>query len=279
MSEYPTSHVILRWTRRRHDWIGYAFREGSRVSGTRQGSRLTTRRRTTTCWRAGYPEDVVEDVLSRRPTSNAIQSGPGGWLRHRPAAALPLAVPRRRNLVAVEVGAELGGLGTPEPGGQYPNARVETGGLRGFGHYHLEPFDAVVVASAFHWLDPDVPLLQIGSLLSGRAATSPSVHAHHVRGEARRGSSMSYPAVLPEVGPERRPVLPTHPALRDAPIMCPELDGRPEFGPGSAPPLRDSPPTRPLSPIVGWLKTDSLVATLDPERRRGRFPQRRRPTS
>ena len=50
--------------------------------------------------------------------------------------------------------ADLGGVGTAEPLARFPNARVETAAFEDW-PLPPEPFDAVVVANAFHWLDPD----------------------------------------------------------------------------------------------------------------------------
>ena len=129
----------------------------------------------------------------------------------------------------------------------------------------LEPFDAVVVASAFHWLDPKVRFsksahaLKLGGYLT-------IVHAHHIRGGTPGFFEATQQYYL-KWGLSDDPFF-HPPTLQDAPIMYPELDDRPEFGPVRRNRF-EIPRQHTAESYLGWLKTDSLIATLDPDERDG----------
>jgi DNA-binding CsgD family transcriptional regulator len=88
------------------------------------------------------------------------------------------------------------------------------------------PFDAVVSASAFHWLDPHVRFAKSArALRPGGSLTI--VHAHHVRGGTPgffEGTQPYYMKWGLSDDPFFKP-----PAPADAPVMDPELDAQPGF--------------------------------------------------
>lgn len=211
-------------------------------------------------WRAGYPEEVVEDILASgciESFSRVLEVGCGtGQL------SVPLAN-RAVELVAVEFGSSLAALARRNLA-RFPKARVETAAFEDW-PLPAEPFDSVVVANAFHWLDPEVRFsksaraLKLGGCLI-------IAHAHHVRGGTPgffEETQRYYMKWGLSDDPFFRP-----PAARDAPIMHPELDERPEFGPVRRNRF-EIPRQHSAESYVGWLKTDSLIATLDPAAREG----------
>jgi SAM-dependent methyltransferase len=213
-------------------------------------------------WRAGYPEEVIEDILASghiESSSRVLEVGCGtGQL------SLPLA-DRGVELVAVECGRKLAALAQRNLA-RVPKAGVENASFEDW-PLPAEPFDAVVVANAFHWLDPEVRFsksaraLKLGGYLT-------IAHAHHVRG-GTPGFFEETQRYYMKWGLSDDPFF-HPPAAPDAPIMYPELDDRLEFGQVRR--NRFEVPRRySAESYVGWLKTDSLIATLDPKVREGFF--------
>jgi SAM-dependent methyltransferase len=207
-------------------------------------------------WRAGYPEDVVLDLLAGahiEPNSQVLEIGCGtGQL------SVPLAV-HGVELVAVELGPNLAALARQNLA-PFPKARVETGGFEDW-PLPPEPFDAVVVANAFHWLDPEVRFSKTAHALKvGGCLTI--AHAHHIRG-GTPGFFEATQRYYLRWGLGDDPFF-QPPTVSDAPIMYPELDDRPEFGPVRRQRF-EIPRQHTAESYLGWLKTDSLIATLEPD--------------
>ena len=228
------------------------------MSGTRRRESFDEAAEDYNRWRAGYPEEVVEDVLSCahiESSSRILEVGCGtGQL------SVPLAN-RGIDLVAVEVGLNLAALARQNLAG-FPNARVETAAFEDW-PLPPEPFDAVVVANAFHWLDPDSRFSKSARCLRPGGYLTIG-HAHHVRG-GTPGFFDESQRYYRKWGLSDDPFFQL-PSISEAPIMCPELDGRPEFGVVQRHRfeiLRQ----QDAESYVGWLKTDSLVATLDQDAR------------
>jgi SAM-dependent methyltransferase len=167
------------------------------------------------------------------------------------------------HLVAVELGPHLAAHARRhlEP---FPNARVEASSFEDW-PLPEQRFDAVVCASAFHWLDPAVRFEKAATALrpGGHLAI---LHVHHVRGGtpgffertqqyyAKWGMSDDPSYQLPE--PD------------DVAGMYPELDGLAGFGPVARHRL-ELPMSHTTASYVGWLTTDSLVNSADAASRRG----------
>jgi len=123
-------------------------------------------------YRSAYPEKVEHAVVALsglRRGSRVLEIGCGtGQL------SVPLAA-RGVELTAVELGPRLAARAQRnlEP---YANARVEVGSFEAWPH-PSEKFDAVVSASAFHWLDPAIrgaksaEALRPGGIPDGAART------------------------------------------------------------------------------------------------------------
>jgi hypothetical protein len=123
----------------------------------------------------------------------------------------------------------------------------------------------VVCASVFHWLEPQVRFSKSAEALRPGGFLT-IVHSHHVTGGTPGFFADTQPYYL-KWGLSDDPFF-TPPAPADAPAAFPGLDLSPEFS--SVERHRFEVP-RDLSTAsyVGWLKTDSLVLSLDDQSRRG----------
>ena len=211
-------------------------------------------------YRSGYPDEVVDDVVTAaelHPGSRVLEIGCGtGQL------SVPL-VQHGVELVAVELGHNLAAIARHKLA-DFPAARVE---VSGFEEWPLPavPFDAVVSASALHWIDPSVRFSKPARALrpGGMLVV---VHAHHVQGGTPGFFVDTQPLYL-RWGLADDPFF-EPPAPEEAPVMYPELDKSTEFG--SVQRHRFEIPRRHTTDsYVGWLKTDSLVLSLDRKSRQG----------
>jgi len=211
-------------------------------------------------YRSPYPEEVVDDVITSshlRDGSRVLEIGCGtGQL------SVPLAQ-HGVELVAVELGQNLAthARRNLEP---FPSARVE---VSSFEDWPLpsQKFDAVVSASAFHWLDPKVRFSKSAEALRAEGYLT-IVHAHHVKGGTPGFFADTQPSYI-KWGLSDDPFFePTAPA--DAPDMYPELEQLPEFTSVERHPF-EVPRSLSTASYIGWLNTDSLVLSLDDESRRG----------
>lgn len=167
------------------------------------------------------------------------------------------------DLTAVEPGPRLAAHATRNLA-RFEHARVELSSFEGW-PLPREQFDAVVCASAFHWLDPHQRAAKAAAALrTGGCLTI--LHVHHVRGGTPGFFADTRPLYVKwglSDDPSFQP-----PAPADAPVMYRELEELPEFC--SIRRQRFEIPLRhTTSNYVGWLTTDSLVNTIDAEPRRG----------
>jgi SAM-dependent methyltransferase len=211
-------------------------------------------------YRSGYPDEVVDDVVASsrlHPGSRVLEIGCGTGQLTVPLARLGV------ELVAVELGPNLAAIARDNLA-EFPGARVE---VIGFEEWRLpaEPFDVVVSASAFHWIDPEVGFAKAAlALRPGGVLTI--VHAHHVKGGTPGFFADTQPYYL-RWGLSDDPFFePTAP--EDAPAMFPELEERSEFEVVHRHRF-EIPRDHTADSYVGWLRTDSLVSSLAPLSRQG----------
>jgi SAM-dependent methyltransferase len=210
-------------------------------------------------FRPAPPQAVIDAMLSVagvRAGSLVLEIGCGtGQL------SVPLAQ-RGVELVAVELGPNLAAIATRNLE-RFPHARVEVGSFESW-ELPTRQFDAVVCASAFHWLDPELRWSKCARALRAGGALA-ILHMHHVRGGTAGFFADTQPAYrrwgLSDASFEL-------PAPNELPDTYPELDGRPELS--SVERRRFEIAKRyTATSYVGWLRTDSLVNSVDLESRRG----------
>ena len=211
-------------------------------------------------YRAGYPDEVVGAVIafSRLAAgTRVLEIGCGTG---------QLSVPLARHgveLTAVELGAHLAACAQKNLAG-FPNARVE---VAPFEDWPLPQrrFDAVVSASALHWVDPNVRFEKSAeALLPGGSLTI--VHVHHVIGGTPgffEDTQSYYLKWGLSDDPFFRPLAPA-----EVPTMFPELEHLPQFSAVERHQF-EIPRAHSAESYVGWLNTDSLILTLDEDSRRG----------
>ena len=211
-------------------------------------------------YRSGYPDEVVDDVLS------SSQLHAGSRVLEIGCGTGQLSVPLARHgveLVAVELGPNLAAMARRNLAG-FRRARVE---VSGFEEWPLppDPFNAVVSASALHWIDPLVRLSKPARALAPGGVLT-ILHVHHVKGGT--------PGFFADTQPlYRRWGLSDDPFFEpsspeDAPVMYPELEERPEFAWVQRHRF-EIPSRHTTDSYTGWLKTDSLILSLDLQSRRG----------
>jgi SAM-dependent methyltransferase len=126
--------------------------------------------------RPGYPSELFDDLAdlaSLRPGARLLEIGSGTG-----QATLPLAE-RKFEITAIELGPNLAAVARRKLA-HFPNVVIVVGA---FENWPLppEPFDTVVSATAFHWLDPTVRVTRVADALrtGGVLAT---IATHHIEG-------------------------------------------------------------------------------------------------
>lgn len=126
--------------------------------------------------RPRYPPDLFDDLADLaglRPRSRVLEIGSGTG-----KATLPLAE-RNYQVTAIELGPNLASVARRKLA-RFRNVAVI---VAAFEDWPLppEPFDAVVSATAFHWLDPSVRVIKAADALrpGGILAT---IATHHIHG-------------------------------------------------------------------------------------------------
>jgi SAM-dependent methyltransferase len=211
-------------------------------------------------YRSPYPQEVVATLIALSNLhhgSRVLEIGCGtGQL------SVPLAE-HGIDLLALELGPHLAALARRNLK-RFPNVQVE---VSSFEEWPLpsQKFDAVVSASAFHWLDPAVRFSKCAEALHPGGFLA-ILHVHHVRGGTPGFFADTQPYYLKWGLSDDLSFQP--PAPDNIPTMYPELDQLPEFRSverhSSEIPMRHS-----TASYIGWLHTDSLVNSLNDKSRRG----------
>jgi SAM-dependent methyltransferase len=126
--------------------------------------------------RPGYPEVLFEDLAALgglRAGARVLELGCGTG-----QATVPLAR-RGYEIVAVELGAGLADVARQKLEA-FPSAQIVTADFESW-PLPVEPFDAVVAATSFHWIDPGVRLEKAADALRPGGALA-IISTHHVAG-------------------------------------------------------------------------------------------------
>ena len=176
--------------------------------------------------RPRYPAAMFEDLAGLAgigPGPRVLEIGPGTG-----QATLPLAE-RGCRVVAVELGADLAAVARRHLA-RFPAVEVVTAAFEGW-PLPSEPFDLVLAASAFHWVDPAVRVVKAADALRP-GGTLATVATHHVAGgdeaffaEVQRCYVRWDPATPADGTPLR--------AAADIPSSSDELDRSGRFGPAT----------------------------------------------
>lgn len=211
-------------------------------------------------YRTRYPQEVVDAViaLSHLHTgSRVLEIGCGTGQLSTPLAQHGI------DLLALEPGSHLAALARQNLK-RFPNVHVEASS---FEAWPLPPqkFDAVVSASAFHWLDPAVRFSKSAEALHPEGFLA-ILHVHHVSGGTPGFFADTQPSYLKWGLSDDLSFQP--PVPDNVPIMYPELDQRPEFRSVERH-HSEIPMSHSTASYVGWLRTDSLVNSLNDQERAG----------
>ncbi|MFJ7086389.1 class I SAM-dependent methyltransferase [Streptomyces griseus] len=142
--------------------------------------------------RPGYPPELYDDLVDlagARPGRRVLEIGCGTGQATVPLAALGcritaveagprMAAVARRNLAEAE--AEVGAEAEDEAGAGVGSAEVVTAEFENW-PLPTEPFDVVLAATAFHWIDPAVRVSRAADALRPGGALA-VVRGQHVRG-------------------------------------------------------------------------------------------------
>lgn len=126
--------------------------------------------------RPGYPPAVFEDIATLGglgPDSRVLEIGCGTG-----QATIPLAQ-RDYRVLAVELGPKLAAVARRELA-PYPKVEVVVADFETW-QLPAEPFDAVVCATAFHWIDPEVRVAKAADALRS-GGTLAIIGTEHVAG-------------------------------------------------------------------------------------------------
>jgi SAM-dependent methyltransferase len=174
--------------------------------------------------RPGYPPALFDDLAELAgigPGSRVLEIGPGTG-----QATVPLAE-RGCRVVAVELGADLAAVARRNLA-RYRRVEVVTAAFETW-PLPAEPFDMVLSATAFHWIDPAVRVTKSADALrpGGVLAT---IATHHVAGGDAAFFNQAQ-ACYERWDPETPPGGARLPAAAEVPSSSEELDRSHRFGP------------------------------------------------
>jgi SAM-dependent methyltransferase len=174
--------------------------------------------------RPTYPQAVVDDLVAL----SGIEPGRADRVLEIGCGTGQLTVDlagRGLDVTAVELGPALAAVARRNLA-PFPNARVAVGA---FEEYAVaEPVDAVVAATSFHWIAPEVRLTRTAVALRPGGALA-VVEVRHVAGGTEAffvDAQQCYRRFDPDTPPDFR-----LPIAATIPPAYPELDASPLFGP------------------------------------------------
>jgi SAM-dependent methyltransferase len=122
--------------------------------------------------RPGYPPQLIDD-LGLRPGIRILEIGPGTGQLTVPLAARGAAI------TAIELGAGLAAVARRRTAG-FPAVTVIQADFETWPP-PPEPYDLVVCATAFHWLDPATRMARVASVLRPGGVLA-VIETHHIAG-------------------------------------------------------------------------------------------------
>jgi SAM-dependent methyltransferase len=126
--------------------------------------------------RPGYPSELFDDLVGiagLRPGARVLEIGAGTGKATRPLAE------RNCQVTAIELGPNLAAVARRKLA-RFPNVAITVGAFEDW-PLPLEPFDAVVSATAFHWIDPSVRAIKAADALRP-AGVLATIATHHIDG-------------------------------------------------------------------------------------------------
>lgn len=172
--------------------------------------------------RPGYPAAVFDDLAELAcigPGCRVLEIGPGTG-----QATVPLAE-RGCRVVAVELGAAMAEVARRNLAA-FPNVEVVVAPFETW-PLPAERFDAIVSATAFHWLDPEIRVSRAADALRPGGALA-TIATHHVAG-GDEGFWVDVQACYERWDPATEPGL-RLPCSDDVPLDVEELDRSGRFG-------------------------------------------------
>jgi SAM-dependent methyltransferase len=174
--------------------------------------------------RPGYPPALFDDLAELAgvgPGCRVLEIGPGTG-----QATVPLAE-RGCRIVAVELGAELAAVARRNLA-RFPQVQVVTAA---FEDWPLpdEPFDVVLAATAFHWIDPAARVGKAADALRPGGALA-TIATHHIAG-GDQAFFVQAQACYERWDPETPPGGARLPTAAEVPTASDELDRSGRFGP------------------------------------------------
>ena len=138
--------------------------------------------------RPGYPAELFDDLARLAGVGagcRVLEVGPGTG-----QATVPLAE-RGCRIVAVELGEDLAAVARRRLA-RFPAVQVVTAAFEDWPP-PAEPFDLVLAATVFHWIDPAVRVTKAADALRPGGALA-TIATHHVAGVTWRSSTTPRPA-------------------------------------------------------------------------------------
>jgi SAM-dependent methyltransferase len=173
--------------------------------------------------RPAYPSavfDAIDQFAGLEPGSRVLEVGCG-------TGHATVALARRGyEVLAVELGANMADVARRNLA-PYPNARVVVADFERW-EPPPQPFDALVSASAFHWIDPETRYAKAADAL-GDGGTLAVIAVDHVMGGTEaffHEVEACYARWDPDTAEPGPP-----PAVADVPTWTDEFDGSGRFGP------------------------------------------------
>jgi SAM-dependent methyltransferase len=172
--------------------------------------------------RPGYPEAVVRDLVELGPVgpdTRVLEIGPGTGQLTRSLAEMGCRI------IGVELSAALADVARSALV-SFPNVEIVTSAFEDW-PLPTEPFDAVVAATAFHWLDPTTRVAKSAGALR-RGGVLATIATHHVD-DGGSTFFVDVQSCYERWDPDTRPGF-RLPAPADVPFDAREIDASPRFG-------------------------------------------------